>query len=148
MQCRGRGKHALPEMEWRRVATQATKDHFIGRPFDWQQGRHCVQLAHYHLRKMGKRPPRLPRVRNAEEARAALAERGWGSVSEMLDSLLERIPPAMMRLGDIAVTPGDQGFDSVVINVAAGKFLGWLPDGSRVVVYDGGVRELTGAWRV
>jgi hypothetical protein len=145
---RGRGEARLPELEKRRRATQATKDHFIGRPFDWREGRHCVQLAHYHLRKMGKRPPALPRIRGPEDARRELAARGWNSVAEMLDSLLERIPPAMMRLGEIAVTPGSEGLESVVIYLGPRMLLGWLPDGSRVVIYDAGLGDLSAAWRV
>lgn len=142
---------ALPELDRRREATQATLDKFIGKPFSWQKGRHCVAMAHYHLRQMGYRSPKLPplpRVRSPIAARQELTKRGFASVSDWLDSFLIRIPPAMMRLGDIAVTPGDEGFDAILIRTAPRKLLGWLPDGSAVVNYDAGLEDLTGAWRV
>jgi hypothetical protein len=142
---------ALPELDRRREATQATLDKFIGKPFSWSEGRHCVALAHYHLRQLGWRPPQLPtlpRIRSALAAKKELQRRGFLTVSDMLDSFLVRIPPAMMRLGDIAVTPGDEGFDAILIRTAPRKLLGWLPDGSAVVNYDAGLEDLTGAWRV
>src|SRR3546814_14475637 len=92
-----RGK--LPEPVRRKESTQATLDKFKGQPFDWGEGRHCVRLAHFHLRQMGQKPPTLPRIRSALAAKKALKERGWASVSDMLDSILVRIPPAMMQLG-------------------------------------------------
>lgn len=141
-------RRKLPEMDRRREATQATKDFFIGKPFDWREGRHCVKMAHYHLRQMGKRPERLPKIKGPIEAKRALRERGFEAVSDWFDSFLIRIPPSMMRLGDIAVTPGDEGFESVLIYVAPHKLMGWLPDGSAVVIYDAGFEDLTGAWRV
>src|SRR3546814_2176596 len=102
-----RGK--LPEPVRRKEATQAALDKFKGLPFDWSEGRHCVRLAHFHLRQMGRKPPTLPRIRSALAAKKALKERGWASVSDMLDSILVRIPPAMMQLGDVATVEGDQG---------------------------------------
>src|SRR3546814_3483392 len=54
-----RGK--LPEPVRRKEATQAALDKFKGLPFDWSEGRHCVRLAHFHLRQMGRKPPTLPR---------------------------------------------------------------------------------------
>jgi hypothetical protein len=142
-------KSQLPELERRRVATQATLDKFKGQSFDWSEGRHCVKLAHFHLRQMGRKPPTLPRIRSALAAKKEMKARGWSSVSEMLDTMLVRIPPAMMLLGDIAVTPGDQGFESVVINLGGRDFLGWLPDGSEVAAMTNcGMDDLTGAWRV
>src|SRR3546814_18401415 len=62
-----RGK--LPEPVRRKEATQATLDKFKGQPFDWGAGRHCVRLAHFHLRQMGQKPPTLPRIRRSDERR-------------------------------------------------------------------------------
>lgn len=144
-------RRKLPELDRRREATQATKDFFIGKPFDWREGRHCVKMAHYHLRQMGKRPERLPKIKGPIEAKRALKDRGFDNVSDWLDSILTPIPPAMMLTGDIAITPGDEGFESVLVCVAQRKFLGWLPDGSAVVIYDvgsKGFRDIVRAWRV
>lgn len=136
-----------PEGERRRIGTQKTRDRFFGQRFDWKAGMHCVTLAHAHLRNMGKRPPKLPKVTSPDEARAALKERGWNSVTAMLDDLLERIPPAMMRTGDIGVVEGSEGFESVVILLGPRKVLGWHPSGAEVVIYDTGLDVLDGAWR-
>lgn len=141
----------LPELERRREATQATQDKFFGQAFDWAEGRHCVAMAHFHLRQMGWRAPKLPtlpRVRSALGARRALKAHGFETVAELLDSFLVRVPPAAMWVGDIAVTPGDDGLEAILIRTAPHKLLGWLPDGSAVVNYDAGVEDLTGAWRV
>lgn len=139
-------RHArqLPEGERRRAGAQATRDRFFGAEFDWASGMHCVKLAHAHLRNMGKRPPALPKVTSPAQARKALAERGWDSVSAMLDGLLERIPPAMMRVGDLAVVDGDEGFESVLVFLGPRKLMGWLPEGLRAVVgFDDGGAAIT-----
>lgn len=146
-------RRQLPELDRRQEAAQATRDKFIGKPFDWSEGRHCVKLAYSHLREMGWRSPKLPtlpRIRSAFAARQALKDRGWDSVSAMLDDVLRdrRIPPAKMRLGDIGVVPGDEGMESIVIFLGRHAFLGWLPDGSAVVIYEANFGELSGAWRV
>src|SRR3546814_6440224 len=83
-----RGK--LTEPVRRNEATQSARDKFKGLPFDWSEGRHCVRLAHFHLRQMGRKPPTLPRIRSALAAKKALKERGWASVSDMLDSKIGR----------------------------------------------------------
>jgi hypothetical protein len=145
-------RHKLPELDRRREATQATVDKFKGLPFDWSEGRHCVRMAHFHLRQMGWRSPELPtipRVRSPLAAKKALKDKGFDSVTEWLDSILERIPPAMMLLGDIAVTPGDHGLDAILICTGDRGVLGWLPDGSEaVVMLDCNLDDITGAWRV
>lgn len=142
-------KSQVPEGERRRAATVATHDKFIGKPIDWSKGRHCVRMAQFQMRGMGMKTPTLPRLRSALAARKALKERGWDSVSAMFDSMMPRIPPAMMRLGDIAVTPGDEGFEAVLISLGDRAFLGWLPDGSEAAaMVDCNLGDVTGAWRV
>ncbi|MBO0750305.1 MAG: hypothetical protein J2O44_07760 [Porphyrobacter sp.] len=135
-------------LDQRRIATQATRDQFVGKPLDWAAGRHCVKMAHVHARRMGARVPPLPRVRSPLGARKALKANGWGGVTAMLDSLFERIAPARMLLGDMAVTPGDEGMDSVMICLGPRRMLGFLPDGSEVVAYEADLNEFTAAWRV
>lgn len=149
-----KARRKLPELERRREATQATIDKFKGKPLDWSEGRHCVKLAHYHLRQMGWRSPKLPTlpaVKSPLAAKKAMKERGWDSVPAMLDSVLgkgARIPAAMMLTGDMAVTPGDEGFDCVMICIGPRTMMGFLPDGSEVVAYDTDYRDFTAAWRV
>ena len=144
-------RRKLPEGERRREATQATLDKFKGKSFDWAEGRHCVKLAHFHLRQMGMRSPKLPtlpRVRSALAAKKALKERGWSSVSDMLDSVLVRIPPAMMRLGDIATVEGDDGLDAVFVNAGPRRLFGWREDQPVAVVLEVPLDKVKGAWRV
>src|SRR3546814_17660492 len=57
-----------------------------------------------------------------------LKERGWASVSDMLDSILVRIPPAMMQLGDVATVEGDQGLDALFVCAGPNRLFGWRED--------------------
>lgn len=126
-----RKRHQLPEPVRRQEATQATVDKFKGQPFDWNEGVHCVKLAHYHLKQMGWRSPKLPTlpvVHSALAAKKAMKARGWDTVEEMLDQVLgkgSRIPPAMMQLGDMAVVEGDAGFGAVFLCVGPRRLAGW-----------------------
>src|SRR5690606_11029879 len=65
---------ALPELDRRREATQATLDKFRDTAFDWAEGRHCVRMAAYHLRQMGWRSPKLPTIPRVRSALAAKKE--------------------------------------------------------------------------
>lgn len=136
------------ELERRRVATEKTLDRYRGKVFDWSKGVTCVHLARFHLRNMGHKPETLPRFRSALGAKKALKERGWSSVADMLDSMMPRIAPAQMVLGDLAIVPGDAGLDSIFICAGPLKVFGWREDRPDLVVLDVGLDELTGAWRV
>ena len=146
-----RKRRKLPEGEKRRAATQATLDKFRGTPFDWAEGRHCVKLAHYHLRQMGMRSPNLPtlpRIKSALSAKKALKERGWDSVGDMFDAVLERIPPAKMKLGDVATVEGGNGLDAVFICAGPRRLFGWREDQPVAVVLEVPLDQVSGAWRV
>lgn len=136
------------ELERRRVATEKTLKRFRGKVFAWKTGVHCVRLFHQHLKNMGHKPPSLPRVRSPLGAKRALKERGWESVEAMLDSMLERIAPAEMMLGDVAIVPGDAGLDAIFVCAGPLKVFGWREDAPALVLLDIGLDELTGAWRV
>lgn len=142
-----RRRRLLPEPVRRQEATAATLAKFKGRPFDWSEGWHCLKLAHFHLRQMGRRPPSLPRIRSALAAKKALQARGFASVTALLDSLLPRIPAARLRLGDLAAVPGSDGLDSVMVYVAPHRLLTWLPDGSEATLCDVDPADFTGCWR-
>lgn len=143
-----RARRKLPEGERRRAATEATLNKFRRTAFDWSEGRHCMKLAHYHLRQMGKRPPALPRIRSPLAARKELKARGFASVTELLDSLLVRIPPARMQLGDIAVLPGDDGLDAVFVCAGPRRVFGWREDQPTAVMLAIRLDEVTAAWSV
>lgn len=139
----------LPEMERRRVATQKTMDRYSGKVFDWSTGVTCVHLARFHLRNMGHKPPTLPRFRSAMGAKKALQARDWGSVADMLGSLLPSIAPAEMALGDLAIVPGDAGLDAIFVCAGPLKVFGWATDADATVVVDiSNLDGLRGAYRV
>lgn len=135
------------ELERRRVATEKTLKRYRGKVFDWSKGVTCVHLARFHLRNMGHKPETLPRFRSALSAKKALKERGWESVEAMLDSMMPRIAPAQMLLGDLAVVPGQEGLDCILVSAGPLKLMGWHPETGEFVLYDGGLDEVTGAWR-
>lgn len=137
-----------PDLLRRKDATEATLKRYRHKAFDWGKGITCVHLARTQLRAMGHKPPTLPRFRSALKAREAMKERGWANVEEMLDSMLPRIPPAMMLLGDLAVAPGDEGMGSIMICAGRNKLLGWREDAPELVVLDVSLDELSGAWRL
>lgn len=134
----------------RQAATQATLHQFRGKVFNWKAGVTCVHLARFHLQQLGHRPPALPGLGSLLAAKRALAKRGWDSCAAMLDAqaTLERIPPAMMLMGDLAVLPSDDGLDAIVVCAGPMKVFGWREDAEALVVLDVDFSEMTGAWRV
>lgn len=140
---------AKPELLRRKDATEKTLARYRGKAFSWAKGITCVHLARAQLKAMGHKPPTLPRFRSAFLAKQAMRERGWANAEEMLDSMLPRISPAMMLLGDLAVAPSDEGnMGSIMICAGPHKLLGWREDAAELVVLDVSLDELTGAWRV
>jgi hypothetical protein len=138
-----------PELIRRKDATEATLARYRGKAFDWSKGITCVHLARCHMRKMGHTPPPMPRFRSAFAARQAMTERGWNTVSEMLDSILERIPPSRMLLGDLAVAPSDEGgMGSIMVCAGPHKLMGWREDAPELVMLDVTLDQLEGAWRL
>lgn len=140
-----------PDLLRRQRATTATLTKYRGKAFDWKKGVTCVHMARFHLRQMGHRPPELPRIRGAIGARRALNERGWPDVAAMLDAQpdMQRIAPAMMLPGDLAVLPADEGFDAIVISTGLHKLLGWhesWPHG--MVEMEASLADVIGAWRI
>lgn len=138
-------KRAMPPLVHRQAATEKTIKRYDGKAFDWGAGITCVHLARFHLRNMGHRPPTLPRFRSALMARRAMQERGWGSVAEMLDSMLPRIAPAQMILGDMAILPGD-GMDAILICVGPRRLFGWHEDSEVPVMQEPDISKVVGAW--
>lgn len=111
----------------RRVATQRTFDMFRGEAFGWRS-RTCIHVAHFHLQALGRDLPPLPAFHSPATARRAMKAMGASDLSGLLERAgLQRIAPAAMIVGDIAVLPGEAGsgvFDSVAI-CAGNKFMGW-----------------------
>ena len=136
------------ELERRRIATEKTLGRYAGKVFDWSKGITCVHLARGHMKNMGHKPQTLPRFRSAFGAKKALKANEWESVEAMLDSMLLRIAPAQMLLGDLAMVPGQEGLDCILVSAGPMKMMGWHPETGEFVLYDDGISEVTGAWRV
>lgn len=137
----------MSELLRRKRATEATRDRYLGRPFAWKAGHTCVHLARYHLRQMGHKPPKLPQLRSALSARRALDAGGWDDVEAMLDSILPRIAPLEMRLGDLCTGPGEGGIAAIYVCIPPFKLLGWHEEAEGAVIIDFDRSVLTGAWR-
>lgn len=138
-----------PELERRRRATAKTLAHYHERSFDWRRQATCLHMARYQMKAMGHAPPRIPPIRSELRAMKELRARGHESLILLFDTLLPRIAPAEMRLGDLAAIPGDEGrFDCLLINVAPRKFAGWHPDSFLMAVMDIELGNVTAAWRL
>lgn len=140
----------LSDLEQRRQRTEAVVEKFRGRPFSWTGRRTCLHLARAQMVAMGHCPPKMPEVRSALSATRALKATGHEDLEALLDSLLPRIAPASMWLGDIALMPGEAPFDAVVINVG-GKVLGYhadFLDKGLVVIEPFGEHPFKAAWRL
>lgn len=137
------------EMEERRVATQKTLDAWRGKRFDWNASLSatCAHLLAAHMRNRGHQPPEVPEFQTIRGAIRALNSLGWENLTEMLDELLERRPSvSFMRLGDIALAPGEGPLDAVFICAGPLKVFGWHETRDEVVVMDVALDKLIGAW--
>jgi len=139
----------------RTAATEKTLDRFRFRAFDWSNGTTCIQLARTHLKNMGHAVPMVPRFTTPIGAKRALEATGFKDLAALLDDRLERVAPAAMWVGDVAVLPGDpesggQFFDSIAIAAGNGVLLGWHGDDlsrmHNMVEVDHSA--IIGAWRV
>ncbi len=139
----------VPDLIRRQRATEATLAKYRARPFDWKKAITCVHMARFHLRKMGHRVPELPRIRGLIGAKRVMAQNGWTDVAAMLDAQasLERIAPAFMRVGDLAVLSGE-GMDGIVVCAGMHKLLGWHQDwAGGMIEMEAPLDNLIGAWR-
>lgn len=134
------------ELECRRIATKTTLATMRGNVASFE-GESCLHFAHAHLIALGHDLPEIPAFNSARGAAKAMKTRGWASVEDMLDQYLDRIEPAQMLLGDIATTEGEGGLASILICAGPHKLMGWLPERQGFALFDGGLDEVTGAWR-
>lgn len=140
-------------------AVDAVTAKYGSKQADWRTGVTCLHMIRFHLRALGHRPERLPRLRSLIAAKRALKERGWETLADVLDAQpgLMRITPAMARLGDIAVAPSADGIGAGHIFVGVSRdgranFLGWHDTdterqvhGMQVIKF--ALNECTGVWR-
>lgn len=139
----------MSELVRRRDATQQTLEAYRGVAFDPAQGVTCVHLLRDHLVNMGHDYQEIPPFDTMIGAVRALKERGWDNMTDMLDSMLERHrAPAFMRVGDVAVAPGLDGIEAVLICAGPLKVFGWREDVDELAIIDVRLDALVATWRV
>jgi len=139
----------VPESIRRERALTFVAAKYKGRRCDFARA-DCIRMARSLLVKLGRRPPPLPRYSSGLGARKALKAAGHASVTGLLDSMLRRIPPAMMRLGDLAAVPGKDGIEAVFAYAGGNKYFGWSEQNECAepvyLVLDG--NDILAAWSV
>lgn len=131
----------------RHKALQSTMDRYRHRTFDWKTGATCIHLLRHHLKAMGHKVEKVPRLDGPIAAKRELKKRGWDSVEAMLDALLERIPVAAMLPGDVSVLPGDNALGAVVISLGS-TCIGYAEDAETMTLFTQPAAVLENAWRV
>lgn len=129
------------------AATEKVVARFRDRPFEWGKERTCIHLARAQMRALGHKPPTVPRFRSALTATRALKATGHDTLEGLLDSLLPRIAPAEMWVGDLALMEGEPPFHAIVI-AAGGKVLGYHEDTPERGIVPIEVESFIGAWRL
>lgn len=136
--------HAL---RLRQAATQATRDRFIGRPFQWGRD-DCGRMAIFHMKALDLAFPvaKMGAYSTALGAKRALARLGLKSLDQAADAQFARIAPAEALIGDLIMLDGDQGFGALTIAVGNGRVLGWHEDAPGAAILQ--PIAYSAAWRV
>lgn len=132
----------MNELLRRQQALERTLAKYRNRPIDFKTV-DCVRAARFHLLQLGHKPPPMPRYQSLIGARRAADK--VGGLEALLDSLLPRIAPAAMWLGDIALLEGEGALDAVYFNLG-GKLAGWHETAEHMVNVT--ALSVKGAWRV
>jgi hypothetical protein len=138
-----------PELIRRQRAVERTMKRFGGKAFK-MGANDCVKLARFHLKEMGHKLPSTGHYKTAAEAAKQLKKQGAKNLTQLLDKYLERIPPAAMILGDVAVPPSEPDapaakLGTIIVMASGHKFIGWHPDVEELAVMS--VSEIDVAWR-
>lgn len=131
----------------RRDVTEATLNRFAAKPFSWTSAATCVHMVRWHIRAMGQPAPTMPRFRSPLMARAAMKERGWATLADMMDAVLPRILPAEAIVGDVVELPSENAaFGALCISVGNGRVMGYF-DGHDGLAVMQPVSAPIAAWR-
>lgn len=138
-----------PELVRRQKAVEKTMLRFGGRAFEIGAV-DCVKMVRFHLKEMGHNLPSTGNYKTVAQAVGQLKKQGVKNVEELLDKFLQRIPPAAMVLGDVAMPPSDPDapaskLGTVIIMASNQKFIGWHPDADQLAVMS--VSQIDAAWR-
>jgi len=109
--------------------TNATRLKYLGRGFSWGHV-DCLHMFRHHAVAFNHACPRIPKYKNAIGALRALKREGHESLETLVDSMLPRITPAAMLVGDVALmeSPEENPLDAIVISVG-GNVMGWHESG-------------------
>lgn len=134
----------------RQKAMDKTMARFAGKPFKLGVN-DCVKLARFHLTALGHKLPSTGHYSDVRGAVAALKKQGVRTLAELLDKHFERIPPAFMLPGDLAMPPSDpdapaSSLGTIMVKVSANKYAGWHPDHEPLLVME--LLQIDAAWRV
>ncbi len=140
----------VPEMARRMRAIESVRARFEGKPY--KIGRSdCAKLVRALLVAMGHRNlPKPKPYKNAIGAKRELTRLGFDSLEQMMDTLLERITPAMMLIGDIGLIdadPEDAAGDETLVVSLGNKYWGWHPDQFELAVMVIDPANIKAAWR-
>ena len=112
----------------RQQATQATVDHFQGKPLAYGKD-DCARMVAFCLKRLGLKVSLLKAGSYSSElgAAKALKRLGYGSLVEAVDAHgLPRIAPAKAVLGDILALPAERFGGALMIAVGNGRAFGYF----------------------
>lgn len=149
----------MMNLHQRAAATTVVVERFRLRPFGWSTGGTCIHLARAQMRALGHRPPAIPRFYSAIGAAKALRTTGHDDLAALFDSMLPRIAPAAMWVGDLAIMDSGEGdpFDAIVVAtgqngsgaVGAGQMVaGYHADHLATGIVNIVPHAFEGAWRL
>lgn len=137
-----------PQLVRRAEALAKTQSRFAGKAFKLGSN-DCVKLVRFHLKALGHKLPSTGHYSTARGAARQLKKQGVRNLAELLDKFLERIPPAAMLPGDIALMKSDPeapGSELGTIAISVGrKLIGYHGDVEGLVVME--PLEIEAAWR-
>jgi hypothetical protein len=138
------------ELTRRVAAAQATLDRYRDKGFAYGSG-DCVQMAAFHLRRMGHVVvlSKGGAYRSALGAVKALRRAGHASIAAALDAHgLERIAPAAAIVGDIVALPAADGspLEALTVALGNGRVIGWHVEVAGATVMQ--PVAFAAAWRV
>lgn len=137
-----------PHLQRRVDAAQKTLDRFKGKPFKFGRW-DCAQMVFFHLRAMGRPLKAAARAGSYHSLLGGvkqLKKAGHDDLVALMDSHLERIPPAAALAGDIVAMPGLEGPGALTVAMGNGRVLGYHEEAEGAVVMQ--PVEMVVAWRV
>lgn len=129
-------------------ATEKVVARFRNRPFDWRDRATCLHLARAQMRALGHRPPAIPDFRSPTGALTALRKAGHDTLESLIDSMLPRIAPLSMIVGDLALVPGVAPFDALAISAGNWTLLMYHQEAEGLANVKEALPQVTAAWRV